>query len=45
MLTKFINVVDCTQSHYGVHCSVEPYLWGLHCVRFAMVSTKLLYLD
>ena len=22
------NIVDCTQSHYGVHCSVEPYLWG-----------------
>ena len=25
---NFYNIVDCTQSHYGVHCSVEPYLWG-----------------
>ena len=22
------SCLDCTQSHYGVHCSVEPYLWG-----------------
>ena len=25
---RMYNIVDCTQSHYGVHCSVEPYLWG-----------------
>ena len=28
MSTAKYNIVDCTQSHYGVHCSVEPYLWG-----------------
>ena len=27
-LILYYNIVDCTQSHYGVHCSVEPYLWG-----------------
>ena len=25
---QLFDMVDCTQSHYGVHCSVEPYLWG-----------------